>query len=146
MKFVKRYFNLHTFKYSNLEQSIMLVLTAPVIYSMIIPAIILDLFIYIYQNICFPVYGIEKVDRSHYIAFDRHKLSYLNSIQKINCTYCSYFNGLIAYVREVASRTEKYWCPIKHSIRKKGLHKRHKEFFEYGDESFVNDKRNNVGG
>ncbi len=142
MKLVNKNHFQNVLRFNLQNSNILLILTAPFIYSMIIPAIILDFFIYFYQGICFPVYGIKKVERSQYIAFDRHKLSYLNSIQKLNCTYCSYFNGLIAYVREVASRTEQYWCPIKHSIRKKGLHKRYKNFFEYGDERFVNHERN----
>ena len=111
----------------------MFILTAPVIYSMIIPAIILDIFTSFYQAICFPVYGITKAKRSDYIVIDRHKLPYLNMIQKINCIYCGYFNGLIGFVREVASRTEQFWCPIKHAMRVKGLHKRHFNFSKYGD-------------
>lgn len=138
MKFIKENNILDTVKISYSNSDFFLILTAPVIYSMIIPAVILDFFTYLYQSICFPVYGIDKVNRSHYVAFDRHKLSYLTSIQKINC---SYFNGLIAYVREVASRTEQYWCPIKHSIKKKGLHKRHSNFYDYGDDRFVNNEK-----
>ncbi|MHB8809084.1 MAG: hypothetical protein ACYC9M_03595 [Desulfobulbaceae bacterium] len=47
--------------------------------------------------------------------------------------YCSYFNGLIAYVQEIAARTEQYWCPIKHA-RKTGIrHSRYQHFLEYGD-------------
>lgn len=130
-----------SFRFSFSQTSIFLILTAPFIYAMIIPAVVLDLFTFIYQTVCFPVYGIPKVNRADYISFDRHKLPYLTSIQKVNCAYCSYFNGLISYVREVASRTEQYWCPIKHAIKKKGLHKRHKDFFEYGDERFANHEK-----
>ena len=63
---------------------------------------------------CFPIYGIERVQRRRYFAIDRHTLAYLNAIEKANCLYCSHANGVIAYVREVAARTEQYWCPIKH--------------------------------
>jgi len=119
-----------------------ILITAPVIYSMIIPALILDFFTCLYQSICFPVYGIEKVRRSDYIIIDRHRLPYLNTTQKINCAYCGYFNGLIAYVREIASRTEQYWCPIRHSFKAKGLHKRHKNFAKYGDSKEFHEKQN----
>lgn len=44
---------------------------------------------------------------------DRHKLSYLNSIEKFNGVYCGCANGLIAYVREITARTEQYWCPVR---------------------------------
>ena len=60
-------------------------------------------------------------------------LAYLNAIEKINCAYCSYANGLLAYVREVASRTEEYWCPIKHARRVLGVHPRYGSFVDYGD-------------
>jgi hypothetical protein len=99
----------------------LVVLTAPVIYVVIVPLVLLDLFVTIYQRVCFPVYGIPKVNRGDYLIFDRHHLAYLNALEKLNCAYCSYANGLIAYVREIAGRTEQYWCPIKHARRVIGL-------------------------
>lgn len=111
----------------------LVVLTAPVIYSLIIPFVLLDVFITMYQAVCFPVYGIPKVRRSDYFAFDRAHLAYLNAIEKLNCAYCTYANGVIAYVREIASRTEEYWCPIKHATRVMGTHARYSGFEDYGD-------------
>jgi hypothetical protein len=111
----------------------LVIITAPVIYSVIVPLVLLDLFITIYQAICFPVYGIPKVRRRDYLVFDRHHLAYLNALEKLNCAYCSYANGLIAYVREIASRTEQYWCPIKHAKRLVGAHARYRTFEDYGD-------------
>lgn len=71
------------------------------------------------------------------MAFDRTDLPYLNFIEKFNCFYCSYGNGVAAYVREVAAKTEQYWCPMKHARRIKSTHGRYARFFEYGDaESF----------
>ncbi len=109
------------------------ILTAPVIWAVVIPAVLLDISVSTYQLICFPVYGIPKVKRSDYIVFDRHYLSYLNFIEKINCAYCSYFNGMIAYVQEIAARTEQYWCPIKHARRISSIHSRYQNFLDYGD-------------
>jgi hypothetical protein len=40
---------------------------------------------------------------------------------------------LIGYVREIASRTEQYWCPIKHARRVIGTHSRYALFEDYGD-------------
>ena len=111
----------------------LIILTAPVIYSVIIPFVLLDLFVTVYQAICFPVYGISRVRRADYIVFDRHQLGYLNGIEKLNCIYCAYGNGLVAYVREIASRTEQYWCPIKHASDVKGIHDRYLNFTEFGD-------------
>lgn len=91
------------------------VLTAPVIYSLIVPIMLIDLWIAIYQAICFRMYGIARVHRSAYVVIDRQHLAYLNAIEKINCMYCGYANGVLAYVREVAARTEQYWCPIRHA-------------------------------
>lgn len=108
-------------------------LSAPVIWSVLIPALVLDGFVTIYQWICFPIYKIAKVKRSDYIIIDRHRLGYLNPIEKLNCLYCSYFNGLMGYISEIAARTEQYWCPIRHATRMKSIHSRYQKFFEYGD-------------
>ena len=116
-----------------LRTRLLVALTAPVIYLGWIPFLLMDLFVTIYQAICFPVYRIPKVRRSDYLIFDREDLPYLNIIEKINCFYCSYGNGVAAYTREVAARTEQYWCPIKHARRVKAAHDRYPNFFDYGD-------------
>ena len=82
------------------------VLSAPVIYLMALPIALLDLSFSFYQVVCFALYGISKVDRSRFIAIDRHRLAYLNHIEKLNCVYCGYANGVLAYAREIAVRTE----------------------------------------
>lgn len=115
------------------EAQILNILTAPIIWFILIPALFLDGSVTLFQFFCFPIYGIPKVKRRKYIVIDRHALSYLNLIEKINCFYCSYFNGLISYVREIAGRTEQYWCPIKHARRVASFHSRYAKFFEYGD-------------
>lgn len=112
---------------------ILVLLTAPVIYAGWIPFLLMDLFVTLYQTICFPVYRIPRVRRGDYIAFDRADLPYLNLVEKFNCFYCSYGNGVAAYTREVAARTEQYWCPIKHARRIKAAHDRYPKFFDYGD-------------
>jgi hypothetical protein len=116
-----------------LHAGILHVLTAPVIYSLIFPLLLLDLFVTVYQAICFPVYGIAKVRRGDYLIFDRSQLAYLNLLEKINCAFCSYANGLIGYVREIAGRTEIYWCPIKHARRVIAAHEGYATFTEFGD-------------
>ena len=115
----------------------LVVLTAPVIYSGFVVFAAMDLFVTVYQALCFPVYGIPRVRRRDYMVFDRGDLPYLNAIERFNCFYCSYGNGVAAYLREVAARTEQYWCPIKHARRVLGAHDRYPDFFEFGDpESF----------
>lgn len=114
---------------------LLVVLTAPFIYILIIPFVIVDFFVTLYQAVCFPVYGIAKVPRRDFIVIDRQQLGYLNGLQKLNCVYCGYVNGLIGWVREVASRTEAYWCPIKHARRVSEPHLRYPEFADFGDES-----------
>ena len=109
------------------------ILCAPLIWFCIIPAFFLDLIIVVFQFICFPVYNIPKVIRSDYIVLDRHSLKYLNVIEKINCVYCGYFNGLMGFVREVGGRAEQHWCPIKHARKVKAFHSRYNKFFAYGD-------------
>lgn len=111
----------------------LVVLTAPIIYSMAIPLFLLDVFVSAYQAICFPIYGIQKVKRADHVVIDRHMLAYLNGLQKLNCVYCGYGNGVISFAREVAGRTEKFWCPIKHARRVKGPHAHYGDFCDFGD-------------
>ena len=109
------------------------ILTSPFIYGVIIPLILLDLAVFIYQQICFRVYNIPIVPRSDYIVIDRQHLAYLNAIEKFNCMYCGYGNGLIAYIREVFARTEQFWCPIKHARKSLNKHNYVEKFVDYGD-------------
>lgn len=118
----------------------LIVLTAPVIYCAIVPMILLDIVVMIYQAVCFPAYGIPKVRRRDYLVFDRQHLAYLNIIEKFNCAYCSYFNQAIAFVREVASRTEVYWCPIKHARRVLGPHPYYAGFADFGNAQAYRDR------
>jgi hypothetical protein len=115
------------------DGSVLNLLTAPVIYSLLLPFAVLDLWVTFYQAVCFPIYRIARVPRRRYFAIDRHKLAYLNGIERMNCTFCSYANGVIAYVREVAARTEQYWCPIRHARAIPFPHSRYRLFFDYGD-------------
>ena len=111
----------------------LIILVSPVIYAMIVPIELIDLSGMLYQAICFPVYGIPKVRRRDYLVFDRHHLAYLNALEKLNCAYCSYGNGVMAFMREVVARTEIYWCPIKHARRVIGTHARYALFDDYGN-------------
>jgi len=111
----------------------LILITAPVIYALIVPMVLLDLFVSLYQAVCFPVYGIPKVKRSRYLIFDRRYLAYLNALEKLNCAYCSYANGVIEYTREIASLTEQYWCPIKHARKLVAAHPRYSSFADFGD-------------
>ena len=108
-------------------------LTTPLIYSMIVPLALLDAWLNVYQQIYFRAFRITRVPRSEYIVIDRHHLAYLNGLEAFNCVYCGYANGVIAYAREIAARTEQYWCPIKHARRVIGAHPRYAEFVDYGD-------------
>lgn len=109
------------------------VLSAPVIYAVFFALLLLDVSVWLYQRVCFPIYGIPAVRRRDYLVLDRGHLAYLNAVEKINCLYCSYGNGLIAYVREVVARTEEYWCPIKHARRILDAHPYYSRFADFGD-------------
>ncbi|MFW5329176.1 hypothetical protein [Hydrogenophaga sp. ZJX-1] len=108
-------------------------LSAPLVYSGWVAFALLDAFVSLYQAVCFPIYGISKVGRADYLVFDRADLPYLNVVEKFNCFYCSYGNGVAAYAREISARTEQYWCPIKHARRLRDAHPRYPQFFEHGD-------------
>lgn len=109
------------------------VLSVPFIYPVIVPLVLLDVFVTLYQWVCFPLYRIPRVQRSDFFVFDRTHLAYLNLLEKINCAYCSYGNGLMAYAREVVGLTEQYWCPIKHARKVLQAHPHYHGFADYGD-------------
>jgi hypothetical protein len=111
----------------------LVVATSPIIWMCAIPIALCDIVGTVYQAICFPIYGIPKVRRREYIAFDRHHLTYLNFAEKLNCEYCAYANGILAYFTEIAARTEQHWCPIKHANCSKCAHSRYKKFVDFGD-------------
>lgn len=115
-------------------------LTAPVIYSLFIPLLLLDIMVSIYQQICFRVYKIPLVQRKEYVIIDRQHLAYLNAIEKLNCIYCGYSNGLIEYIREISARTEQYWCPIKHARRSPDPHRLMNNFEDYGNAENVHER------
>lgn len=108
-------------------------LSTPILYGAIFPAMLLDLYVGLYQLICCPIYGIPRTKRSDYMILDRAKLPYLNLFEMAGCLYCSYFNGMVAYVQEVAARTEQRFCPIKHARKPKVFHSRYAHFLEFGD-------------
>jgi len=109
------------------------VVSAPVIYAMVVPFAVFDIAVTIYQFLCFPLYRIRRVRRGDYIVIDRHNLDYLNFFERLHCTYCAYANGVIAYASEIAARTEQYWCPIKHARKVLGTHARYRQFADFGD-------------
>ncbi|MFA6188415.1 MAG: hypothetical protein WC680_03955 [Sulfuricurvum sp.] len=109
------------------------VLTAPIIYVGIIPAFILEFFLFFYQMINFRVYKIAPVIRKDYFVFDRTSLDFLNIIEKINCFYCSYFSGLLQYTTEIVGLTEQFWCPIRHARKLRSHHAHYAKFTPYGD-------------
>ena len=94
----------------------------PIITSVLIPMVIMDIWMEIYHRICFPLCGIKYVKRSNYILIDRHKLKYLNIFEKIYCVYCGYGNGVVRYWSEIAAETEYYWCGIQHAKKQRPPH------------------------
>ena len=126
------------------ESGFLEAITSPFIYSLIVPLALLDTFVLVYQNVCFRVYGIPLVARSRYVVIDRHRLAYLNGMEKLNCVYCGYATGVIALAREVAARTEQYWCPIKHAGGIRSPHDRYRDFIDYGDAEGYQERREDL--
>lgn len=114
------------------------IIVIPIISTLIIPLIVMDIWMEIYHRLCFPLCGLQYIERKKYIKIDRFKLKYLTFFQKMYCAYCGYGNGAIAYWREIAASTEQYWCGIKHKNNPNFIPQEHQEkmnFAEYGDES-----------
>ncbi|MBD3280136.1 hypothetical protein GF389_01255, partial [Candidatus Dojkabacteria bacterium] len=85
---------------------ILMIVAAVSIYSMILPAMIIDISTVIYQEIYFSIMKIPKIKRVDYLVFDRQKLKQLTPTQKLGCVYCSYVNGILAWCKAVANQTE----------------------------------------
>jgi len=135
----QRRFKMGVLKYV-LSSDIKSLLSAPLIYAVFFPMVLFDLFVWVYQWVCFPLYGLARVKRADYFVFDRVHLGYLNIIEKINCAYCSYGNGLMAYAREVVGQTEQYWCPIKHARKVLHAHPHYMGFVDFGDAQAYRDQ------
>lgn len=112
---------------------ILVLVTAPLIYLCAAGFVLLDALISLYQLVCFPVYGIPKVERKEYFLYDRGLLPYLNAIEKAHCVYCSYANGVLSFSSEIAARTEQHWCPIRHEKPPRTRYSRQHRFLDYGD-------------
>jgi hypothetical protein len=112
---------------------LLVILSSPLIYLCVLPFLMVDASVALYQLVCFPIYGIPKVPRKDYLVFDRGLLAYLNTIEKVGCIYCSYANGLLALITEIASRTEQHFCPIKHAHRLAKTPSRYGKYLPYGD-------------
>jgi hypothetical protein len=95
-----------------------LILSMPFIYVLMIPIGLLDLLVSLYQWICFPIYRLTRIHRNQYIQLQRKGLESLNIVDRLNCYYCSYANGVLRYAQKVASETEKMWCPIRQKQRR----------------------------
>ena len=108
-------------------------LTVPVICSMLLPILIVDVSFSLFQHTCKRACGVPTVVWRRYMVNDRHKLAYLNTIEKLNCSYCGYANAVMAYAWEIISRTEQHWYPIHHARHVPDAHKRYPQFFPYGD-------------
>ncbi len=110
---------------------------APLVWMMIIPVVIADVFIEVYHRLAFPIYGIAYVKRSQYIrVFDREKLPYLTWYEKAGCMYCGYVNGWLHYASVIAGRTENYFCAIAHLEERGYVQSEHeKSFAKFGDEA-----------
>ena len=119
-------------------------ISGPIIYGLIFPLVAFDIAISFYQSICFRLYGISRVKRSDYYIFDHRHLAYLNLFEKVNCLYCSYAAGVINYSREIASRTEQYWCPIKHAHKMIDVHRRYTDFLDYGSADDFHNKMQQI--
>lgn len=122
------------------ERDLKHLISTPFIWVNIIWIVVADFVLELYHHTCFPLYELPLVERKKYIRIDRHKLSYLNILEKVACVYCGYANGWLKYASEIAAQTEKYWCGIKHqNVEGFIAPEHHKEFVEYGDkQAFLN--------
>jgi len=98
-------------------------------YICIVPLVLVDLFIIQFQFIYFGLNDIPKLQRKEFFSIDRHLLKRLNFLQKVNCLYCEYANGVVAYAKAVTNQMEIYSCAIKH-LRQPAGHEHQKKFYD----------------
>ena len=116
-------------------------LSMPLIYGFSIILVVFHAALEIYHQVCFRLFNIPLIKSSEYFIFDRQKLPYLNSWEKLNCVYCSYANNLVRYTAEVIGRTERFWCPIKHAKNLKHTHSQYSVFVPYLDAQAFREKK-----
>ncbi len=118
------------------DKTVRHLLSAPFIWLVLLPLVLLDGCMELYHRLCFPLYGLPLVRRKDYIRLDRYKLPYLSMIEKVNCLYCEYANGLLHYAQRIAGDTEGYWCAITHK-KYAGFvaPSHHAGFVKYGDKN-----------
>lgn len=98
-------------------------------YLCIFPLVMVDVFIWQFQNIYFWGMEIPLIKRKNFVIMDRYMLGKLTIWQRINCFYCEYANGIVAYAKAVVNQTELYSCAIKHVHHPLGQNHQ-KAFFE----------------
>lgn len=125
-------FRVPAWKYA-IPQHIRHLLSLPFIYMMIVPVLLLDGFLTLYNLTAMPLYRIPRVKRKDHIVYDRQFLGYLNIIQKVNCLYCTYVNGVFSYASELGARTERYWCPIKAAHKARKIPDWYNDYADYGN-------------
>jgi hypothetical protein len=104
----------------NKNNILFMIIGTLMIWSAIVPLIIIDIYATIYQKVYFTIQGIPKIKRSKYLNLDRWNLSKLSIGQKISCIYCSYANGIAAWFKAIVNQTETYSCAIKHQYKTPG--------------------------
>lgn len=110
------------------------IISGTVIWTVILPIILLHAWVYVYQEIYFSINGIPKAKFRDYVSYDRHRLAKLSWAQKLSCAYCAYANGFVAWIKTVINRTEAYSCAIKHQSMPLG-HEHQRGFAPFEDYS-----------
>ena len=64
-------------------------ITSPVIYALVVPLVLLDLSLTVYQFVCFPIYKIRKLQRGDVLVFDRNHMACPTPLEKLTCAFVS---------------------------------------------------------
>lgn len=105
----------------------------PFVYGLLLPIALLDAAVSFYQAVTFRLWRIPRARRSSHLILDRHKITYLNRSQKLNCLCFGYSTLVLSYSREISARTKQYWRPIKHAVEPSAPHARYANFIDYAD-------------
>jgi hypothetical protein len=116
------------------KEELLALLAPPLAYSLLLPLLLLDGWLWACEQVCFPAYRIAKVPRGRYFSYDRAGLEYLDGEERLACRGFSYAHGVLAYAREAAARAEQYFCPVQNLRAPESPHSRYAHFAAYGDE------------
>lgn len=72
----------------------------------------LTIVVLLYQWTLRPLFGLERVHWANHVRLDRHRIAGLSPIDKFNCEFCGYANGLCTMLNKELDHLSRHSAPI----------------------------------